>query len=86
MYSLEFTHKAEKQFIRLEREIQQRIAAALERTKARPHVYFGRLVGEKLYRLRVGDYRVLADIEEGRLVILVIEVGHRKNIYDRLRL
>lgn len=34
------------------------------------------------WRYRVGNYRILCDIEEDRLVILVINVGHRKDIYD----
>jgi mRNA interferase RelE/StbE len=38
-------------------------------------------VGEPGFRLRVGDYRVLMDIDQGRLMILVIKVGHRKDIY-----
>ena len=33
------------------------------------------------WRYRVGDYRILAEIQEDKLVILVVEVGHRKNIY-----
>ncbi|TAH35684.1 type II toxin-antitoxin system RelE/ParE family toxin [Candidatus Saccharibacteria bacterium] len=33
------------------------------------------------YRIRVGDYRVIYDIHDGRLTVLVVEVGHRKDIY-----
>ena len=33
------------------------------------------------YRLRVGDYRVIYEIHDGRLTILIVEVGHRKDIY-----
>jgi mRNA interferase RelE/StbE len=35
------------------------------------------------WRYRVGDYRIICRIEEKELVILVLDVGHRKNIYDR---
>jgi mRNA interferase RelE/StbE len=35
-----------------------------------------------LWRYRVGDYRILAQIEDDALIILVIHVGHRKNVYD----
>ena len=34
------------------------------------------------WRYRVGDYRIIADIQDGKLVILVIAVGHRREIYD----
>ena len=36
------------------------------------------------HRIRVGDYRIVYIIDEGRLVILVVKVGHRKDIYKRL--
>tara|TARA_Y100000310_G_C20357716_1_gene657486 strand:+ start:632 stop:757 length:126 start_codon:yes stop_codon:yes gene_type:complete len=39
------------------------------------------LVGDKAYRLRVGDYRVIADIDNGKLIILVLKVLHRKKVY-----
>ena len=35
------------------------------------------------WRYRIGDYRVLADIHDDKLLILVIELGHRREIYDR---
>lgn len=34
------------------------------------------------WRYRIGDYRIIADIQDGKLVILVIAVGHRREIYD----
>ncbi len=40
-----------------------------------------KLVGDLGYRLQVGDYRVILDIDEGNLIILVIKIGHRKKIY-----
>jgi mRNA interferase RelE/StbE len=46
---------------------------------------FGRgLVGDKagLWRYRIGDYRVVCRLENNRLVVFVLEVGHRKEIYD----
>ena len=46
-----------------------------------PHRFFVRLVGRTEYKLRVGDYRVIADIEENRRVIVVRSLGHRRNIY-----
>ena len=35
-----------------------------------------------LWRYRVGDYRLICEIRENELVILVLEIGHRKNIYN----
>jgi mRNA interferase RelE/StbE len=35
-----------------------------------------------LWRYRVGDYRIVASIEDGRFVVLVVTVGHRRQVYD----
>jgi mRNA interferase RelE/StbE len=35
------------------------------------------------WRYRVGDYRIIADIDDSRIVVLVIRIGHRRDIYDR---
>ena len=40
-----------------------------------------KLTGTPFYRMRVGDYRVIYDIIKGKLVILIIDIGHRKKIY-----
>lgn len=82
MYDIIFSDKALKQFERLEKPIQERIIKTLERIRIRPESYVTKLVGDIGYKLRVGDYRVIIDIDKGRLLILVIKVGHRKNIYD----
>ncbi len=81
MYNLEFTELAKKQFLKLPKEIQRRIGNSLERIRVRPEAHVTKLVGEDSYRLRIGDYRVIMDLQKERLVILVIKVGHRKNIY-----
>ena len=81
MYEIEFSKTAEKQFYKLERDAQARILSSLERLKVRPQRYIERLVGSKYYKLRVDDYRVILDIQEHKLIIFVIEVGHRRNVY-----
>jgi len=82
MFSIEFSKTAEKQLYKLEKDMQIRIIQALERIKIRPYPYVKRLVGVPYFKLRVGDYRLILDIRENKLIIFVIELGHRKNIYD----
>lgn len=82
MYNLFFSDTASKQLSKLDKQIQERILKALERILIRPHPFVTKLVGEPYYKFRVGDYRVLLDIQEGKLIILVVEVGHRKNVYN----
>lgn len=82
MYEVIFSDKAKKQFEKIERPIQERIVKALERIRIRPEAYITKLVGDIGYKFRVGDYRLILDIDKGILRIIVIKVGHRKNIYD----
>ncbi len=83
MFEVIFSERAKKHFLKLDRHIQERIGNAIERIKVRPEAYVEKLVGEPGYKFRVGDYRLILDIQQERLVILVIKVGHRKNIYGR---
>jgi mRNA interferase RelE/StbE len=82
-YALVFSDHALKQLKKMEREDQERIIAVLERIRIRPEIYVTKLVGDPGYKLRVGDFRVIMDIDGQRLLILVLKVGHRKNVYDR---
>jgi len=81
VYSVLFMPIAEKQFKKLPFEIQERIIKVLERIKIRPEAFVEKLVGELGYKLRVGNYRIFLDINQGKLIILVLKVGHRKNVY-----
>jgi len=82
LYIILFSNKAKKQLFKLEKKIQERIIAALERIRIRPESYIAKLVGDQGYKLRVGDYRVIMDIDNNNLLILVIKVGHRRDIYS----
>jgi mRNA interferase RelE/StbE len=83
LYEVIFSQKAKKQLFKLEKVIQERIIAALERIRIRPEAYITKLVGDPGYKLRVGDYRVIMDIDKGNLLVLVIKIGHRRNIHEK---
>ena len=83
MYSLVYSATALKHLKRLDKEIQIRIISTLERIRVRPYPHVKKLVESPYFRLRVGDYRVILDIKENKLLIFIIEVGHRKKIYSR---
>ena len=82
-YEVIFSDKALKQLKKMEKNIQERIIAVLERIRIRPEAYVTKLVGDPGYRLRIGNYRIIMDIDNKKLQILVLKVGHRKNKYDR---
>ena len=57
--------------------------AKLEDPRSRGKALTGNLAG--LWRYRVGDYRIICDIEDGVLLILVVDVAHRREVYQRRR-
>ncbi|HLD79584.1 MAG TPA: type II toxin-antitoxin system RelE/ParE family toxin [Candidatus Nanoarchaeia archaeon] len=82
MYEVELTDIALKELGKLEKNLQERIVKTLERIRIRPEPHLTKLVGDSTYRLRVGDYRLIIDINKNKLILLVIKIGHRKNVYD----
>jgi len=83
-YQIFFTDKASKQLKKLEKNDQERIIKSLERIRIRPEAHITKLVGDPGYKLRVGNYRVILEIEKEKLIILVLMIGHRKNIYGKI--
>lgn len=53
--------------------------------KSNPFHFFERLVGRKDYGLRVGTYRVIADIDSDTKRIMLTLIGLRKNVYQKMR-
>lgn len=82
-YKIEFLKTAEKEFDKLPKEIQKRIANKLESLTINPYPSDVKALknGEGRLRVRVGDYRMIYRVENDRLVILIIKVGNRKNVY-----
>ncbi|MFC9243451.1 type II toxin-antitoxin system RelE/ParE family toxin [Streptomyces sp. NPDC057136] len=87
-YAFEFTAAARRQLRDIDRTTALRILHALSRIGDDPYrddADVKKLSGhDDLYRLRVGAYRIAYTINDGKLVILVVEVGHRREIYRRL--
>jgi mRNA interferase RelE/StbE len=75
--------RAQRSLSALDRPLQLRIAKALRRLEVEPRCdpQVRRLIGSEQYRLRVGDYRILFEIEDDRLLVVVIEMGHRREVY-----
>tara|TARA_Y100000310_G_scaffold300985_1_gene337054 strand:+ start:569 stop:823 length:255 start_codon:yes stop_codon:yes gene_type:complete len=84
MYELIIGDDAMSFLEKLPNETAKRIFKKIQETKENPHRYFIRLVGSKGYKLRVGDYRIIADIEDNELKILILHIDHRKNAYKRI--
>lgn len=85
-WTIEIARTAEKQIKKLDRVAQGLIVRFLrERLKPaeNPRQWGKPLHGEKrgLWRYRVGDYRLICDIQDESITVLVLEVGHRKDVY-----
>lgn len=82
-YSLLYTHKAVKDIRKLDKSVKDRIGQTLLRYKENPLYYAEALKDSSLgsYRFRIGDYRVVFDIEGNDIIVL--RVGNRKEIYKR---
>ena len=86
MRRLLFSKKADKQLSRLDPGVRRVLVSWLLQHLdgcEDPRVFGKGLVGDKsgIWRYRVGDYRVLCDIKDDELVVLALEVGHRRDVY-----
>ncbi len=82
-FSVEFTPSAVRELRKLAKAIQKRISVVIDALAENP---FPRgvkklLAEQNIYRVRVGDYRILYQVEAAKLVVLVVKVGHRREIY-----
>jgi mRNA interferase RelE/StbE len=88
VWQIKLTATAAKQLGKLDQVTAKRIISFLKLRLAEqedPRVSGKALTGKSLgmyWRYRVGDYRIICDIQDGDICILVIEVGHRKDIYQ----
>ena len=85
-YTVEYTSKSRKDLQKLPLNIAQNIILSINSIKGEPYYYVKKIKGTKnypLYTHRVGEYRVILDIEDDRLLIIVIEAGHRRKIYRK---
>jgi mRNA interferase RelE/StbE len=82
-YTILLTKKAEKQLDKLPENIAEPIIEAINdlAENPRPHGYKN-LKKRHGYRIRIGDYRVIYEVFDDELIIDVIKLGHRREIYD----
>ena len=83
LYQIEFSRQADRQFRNLPSQIQQRLKSKIDplANTPRPHGSEKLSGTDQLYRSRVGDYRIVYAVEDERLLVLVVKVGHRREVY-----
>lgn len=82
-YSIVFAKAAKRQFDKLPPQAQRRLGTVISQLAEDPRpLGVTKLSGEeRLYRVRTGDYRAVYQIEDARLLVLVVRVGHRREVY-----
>jgi mRNA interferase RelE/StbE len=86
-WRIEFVPSVEKQLKKLDRQIQQKVLNFLYKRLlpcGNPRLFGKALTGElgTYWSYRVGDYRIIADIQDNRVTIVVVGVDHRRQVYD----
>lgn len=82
MFQLIFEKKALHDLNKFDKEIKERLWTKLKACKEDPFRFLEHLKEIKGFKLRVGDYRAVIDVDTKNRVLKIVKVGHRKNIYD----
>ena len=87
MWQIEYDEKAVRELLKIDRQAALRIKKYLDEriaTEEDPRRFGKGLTSNLagLWRYRVGDYRVIAEIQDTRVVVLVIKIGHRSLVYE----
>lgn len=84
-YEVGFDPGARREFARLPEAAKKAVKRAVDRLSDDPRPHGAKKMADlDAYRIRVGVYRVVYSIEDDRLLILVVQVGHRKDVYRAL--
>ena len=86
-YTIEFLKTAYEELSSLPKEAQRQIVKRVEALKNDPRPAGAKQLqgGEKLLRIRVGDYRIVYMVEGKQLIVLIVRIGHRKEVYENLK-
>lgn len=85
-YSLEYTEAAKKTLYKLDKNTAKAVQAKLEKLMSgSANLDIKKLQGysDPIYRLRVGDIRVIYEVHNNQLIVLVIRIGPRKEVYEK---
>jgi mRNA interferase RelE/StbE len=84
-YRIDFAPAAARQLRKHDPQARRRIQAAVELLAEEPRPAGAKKLvgGEGEWRIRTGDYRIVYEIHDEVLVVLVLAVGHRRDVYDR---
>ncbi|MHA1835760.1 MAG: type II toxin-antitoxin system RelE family toxin [Candidatus Odinarchaeia archaeon] len=82
MYKIFLHPKAKSAFEKLETDLQERIKNKIAELKKSPEKGAKHLKYSNFWRIRVGDYRIIYEIDRSEQKVIVLFIGHRKKVYD----
>ena len=74
--------KAARELQELQKSIKIKVKESLKELSDEPEKKGKLLVGSKFWSLRVGDYRAIYEVNQGKMQVIVLFIGNRKNVYD----
>jgi mRNA interferase RelE/StbE len=83
-YKIQWKSSAKKELKKLDKQVIPRLLETIEALANNPYpVGCRKIVGNQaIYRVRVGDYRIIYQIQAEALIIVIVRVGHRQNVYS----
>lgn len=86
MYQVKFKPSAKKEFESFDKKIKIQIASKIDKLAENPESLKPEKIqgSDSFYRIRSGDYRIIYEIIDNQLIILVVKIGHRREIYKKL--
>ena len=84
-YRIEFSHRAAKAYRGFPEDVRRRIQPKIDELGENPRPHGARKIEgeETAYRVRVGDYRIVYEVQDRALTVVVMNVGHRREVYRR---
>lgn len=82
MYIIELSGTSKKFIQKLDKKDAEMILDKIYAMRENPFRFLKRLQGDKLWRLRIADYRAIVDVVVSANKIIVVRIGYRKNVYD----
>ncbi|MBW2975584.1 type II toxin-antitoxin system RelE/ParE family toxin [Candidatus Woesearchaeota archaeon] len=83
-YTVTWSIRSKKRLNKLEQKIAISIIKKVEEIKTNPLHFLDKLTKIKAFKLRVGDYRVIIDLNENEKSLVVLTLGHRKDVYKEI--
>ena len=85
-YEIKIRKKAQKSLSKIPSPFQSNIIEAIKKLTETPFLHQSKkLTGREAWRIRIGNYRVIYEVFENELVVLILNIGHRKNIYKKIK-